>query len=181
MRVLAAAPDAVLWLLDPGDDDVASANLRRAASEGGVAPERLLFMPKLPHDEYLARYRHADLFLDTWPYGGHTTASDALFAGCPVLTLEGRTFAARVAGSLLRTLELPELIARDPDDYVARAGALLRQPEALAALRERLSANRLRSPLFDMDRYARDFTRAVQAMSSRARLGLAPAAFDVAP
>jgi predicted O-linked N-acetylglucosamine transferase (SPINDLY family) len=122
-----------------------------------------------------------DLFLDTWPYGAHTTASDALYAGAPVLTVAGRTFAARVAVSLLGTLGLPELIARDPEEYLVRACGLIEQPVVLGEIRRRLLAARSGSPLFDMARYARDFERAVEAMSSRARLGLAPADVDLAP
>jgi predicted O-linked N-acetylglucosamine transferase (SPINDLY family) len=104
-----------------------------------VARERLCFTPKLPHDRYLALYRHVDLFLDTWPYGAHTTASDALYAGCPVLTIAGRTFAARVGVSLLTTLGLPELIARDPEDYLVRACGLIEQPAVLAEIRDACS------------------------------------------
>ena len=181
LRLLASLPQATLWLLDPGDDGVARANLEAAAERAGIAPARLCFMTKLPHAQYLARYRHVDLFLDTWPYGAHTTASDALYAGCPVLTIAGRTFASRVGVSLLGTLGLPELIARDAEDYLVRACGLIEQPAVLDALRRRLAAARREGPAFDMARYGRDFTRAVHAMSSRARLGLEPADMDLAP
>ena len=181
LRLLASLPRATLWLLDPGDDGTARENLLSAAVRAGVARERLVFTPKLPHDRYLALYRHVDLFLDTWPYGAHTTASDALYAGCPVLTVAGRTFAARVGVSLLTTLGLPELIARDPEEYLVRACGLIEQPAVLSELKRRLLDGRRNSPLFDMAAFARDFTRAVQAMSSRARLGLAPADVDLQP
>jgi predicted O-linked N-acetylglucosamine transferase (SPINDLY family) len=181
MAVLRAVPGAVLWLLSGRESGVVAANLRRAAEAAGVAPERLVFMAKLPHDEYLTRFRHVDLFLDTWPYNAHTTASDALWAGCPVLTLPGDTFAARVAASLVGTLGLDGLVARDADDYVARAIALGRDAGALAAVRQRLEQARRDSPLFDMARFARDFERAIGAMIECHRRGEAPADLDLEP
>lgn len=177
-RILGALPDAVLWLLGDGNSELA-ANLRTAAQRAGIDPARLVFQPKLPHPQYLARYRHADLFLDTWPYNAHTTASDALWAGCPVLTLPGRTLASRVAGSLLHTLGLPELIATSVDDYVARAVALGRDAQARDALRAKLQAARSAAPLFDMARFAHDFTRAVRWMAARQRAGLPPTDHDM--
>jgi predicted O-linked N-acetylglucosamine transferase (SPINDLY family) len=179
MQILEAVPAAVLWLLDPGDVGDAAASLRREAAQRGVGPERLHFMRKLPHDEYLARYAQVDLFLDTWPYGAHTTASDALFAGCPLLTLAGETFAARVAGSLLTTLGLEQLIAPDRTEYVARAIAIAAAPERLAAIRQRLSQQRLEAPLFDLARFARDFATTIASMAIRARAGLGPQDFPV--
>lgn len=177
MRVLQAVPDSVLWLL--AGHEASSANLRAAASAAGVDPARLVFQRKLPHDEYLTLYRHADLFLDTWPYGAHTTASDALWAGCPVLTLPGRTFASRVAASLLATLGLDELVAADADAYRERAIALARDGGARRELRERLARARTTSPLFDMGTFARAFERAIVGMVERQRRGEAPADFDV--
>jgi predicted O-linked N-acetylglucosamine transferase (SPINDLY family) len=179
-RVLAAQPDAVLWLLDGKLPDI-GASLRAHARAAGIDPARLQLAPKQPHAAYLASYRHADLFLDTTPYNAHTTASDALWAGCPVLTVPGETFAARVAGSLNATLGLDELNARDDDDFVDRAVALAGDRAGLAALRARLADARARSPLFAMDRFARDFTAAITAMVQRRRAGLAPADFDLDP
>ena len=121
------------------------AQKRRCAA----SPERLVFAPKRPLPEHLARYRLADLFLDTYPYGALTTASDALWAGCPLLALVGETFVLRVAGSLLRTIGLPELITHTFDEYKAMALRLARNPDELANLRTRLAANRLTSSLFD--------------------------------
>jgi predicted O-linked N-acetylglucosamine transferase (SPINDLY family) len=179
-RVLAAQPATVLWLLDGRLPEI-GANLRALARAAGIDPARLHLLPKQPHAAYLASYRHADLFLDTTPYNAHTTASDALWAGCPVLTVPGATFAARVAGSLNATLGLDQLNARDDDDFVARASALAGDRVALAALRARLVEVRARSPLFDLDRFARDFTAAITAMVQRRRAGLAPADFDLDP
>lgn len=177
MRVLDAVPGSVLWLL--AGNAASSANLRRATAAAGVDPARLVFQPKLPHDEYLTLYRHADLFLDTWPYGAHTTASDALWAGCPVLTLPGRTFASRVAASLLTTLGLGELVCASADDYVARAIALATDGAANRALRARLAQARATSGLFDMAAFARAFERAVVGMVERQRSGALPADFDI--
>ena len=177
-RILAGAPGSALWLL--GEPAGAFArNLRAAASAAGIDPARLVFQPKLAHDAYLALYRHVDLFLDTWPYGAHTTASDALWAGAPLLTLPGDTFASRVGLSLLRTLDLPELVADDVDDYVARALRIAGTPGEAARLRARLRDARAGSPLFDMPRFARDFARAVAWMHERARAGQPPADHDL--
>lgn len=177
MLVLQQVPDSVLWLLSTpeGTDD----RLRQAATVAGVASERLVFLPRLPHADYLSRYVHADLFLDTLPYNGHTTASDALWAGCPVLTCTGRTFAGRVATSLLQHLGLPELACEDEESFIAMATQLGNDRDALATLRQHLSQQRTQSPLFDMQGYAADFKRAVQAMSARYRIGRKPADQDL--
>lgn len=176
--ILHQMPQAVLWLLIAGPAPMQD-NLRREAAVRGIDPQRLRFMPKLPHPEYLARYRHIDLFLDTWPYNAHTTASDALWAGCPVLTLPGRSFASRVAGSLLHTLRLPQLIAAGVQDYIARAAALAGDPTALARLREELAAAKRTTPLFDMNAFAADFAGAVRWMVARRRSGLPPVDHDL--
>ncbi len=165
LAVLQAVPGSVLWLLcGPGQAD---ARLRAAAAAQGVDPQRLVFMPKLPHAEYLARYRHADLFLDTHPYNAHTTASDALWAGCPVLTTPGRTFAARVAGSLNHHLGLDAMNVADDASFVATAVALARDPAALPALRARLAEARERTGLFDMDGFADDLAQLLRALARR--------------
>ncbi|HVJ36360.1 MAG TPA: tetratricopeptide repeat protein [Stenotrophomonas sp.] len=155
LAVLRGVPNAVLWLLSgPGEADN---RLRAAAHAGGVSPQRLVFMPKLPHPQYLARYRHADLFLDTEPYNAHTTASDALWAGCPVLTTPGRTFAARVAGSLNHHLGLATMNMADDAAFIARAIALGNDAAQRAALRAELAQRRSDSGLFDMRGFATDF------------------------
>ena len=124
------------------------------AQARGVAADRLVFAPRLPAAEHLARHRLADLFLDTFPYNAHTTASDALWAGCPLLTIAGETFASRVAGSLLTTLGLPELITTGLDDYEALALRLATDTKQLADLRARLQANRATSALFNGEQIA---------------------------
>jgi predicted O-linked N-acetylglucosamine transferase (SPINDLY family) len=172
MAILNAVPGSVLWLLAPGAE--AEHRLRSAATRAGIDPARLIFQPKLPHLDYLALYRHADLFLDTRPYGAHTTASDALWAGCPLLTLPGDTFASRVGASLLHALGLLELIAKDRDDYRRRAIALGRDDAARIALRSKLEAARKTAPLFDIGRFATHFSRAIFAMVEAARQGRAP-------
>src|SRR5205085_7637966 len=133
MRLLHAVEGSVLWLRY--DNDEACANLRREAEQRGVKGERLVFARRLGLPEHLARHRHAGLFLDTYPYGAHTTASHALWAGLPVLTMRGETFVSRVGGSLLSAMGLPELIVESPAAYEALALKLAREPDRLAALR----------------------------------------------
>jgi protein O-GlcNAc transferase len=158
MDLLKEVPGSVLWLLE-GNSDVA-VNLLREAEARGVAADRLVFAGKKPMAEHLARHRLVDLFLDTFPVCAHTTASDALWAGCPLLTLAGETFIARVAGSLLRTIGLPELITTSFDAYKALALRLARDAKMLADLRARLAVNRLTSSLFDATQFARNLEKA---------------------
>ena len=173
MAVLREVPASVLWLLSgPGNAD---ARLRAFAQAQGVDPRRLVFMPKQPHADYLARLQHADLFLDTGPYNAHTTASDALWAGCPVLTRPGDTFAARVAGSLNHHLGMDAMNTTGDDAFIARAIELGRDRRALATLRAELAQRRRGSSLFDMDGFARDFSGAITQMARRHRAGLPPA------
>ncbi|WP_401747311.1 O-linked N-acetylglucosamine transferase, SPINDLY family protein [Stenotrophomonas muris] len=161
--VLQAVPGSVLWLLSgPGQAD---ARLRTAAQAAGLDPARLVFMAKLPHPQYLARYPLADLFLDTHPYNAHTTASDALWAGCPVLTCPGDTFAARVAGSLNHHLGLARMNVADDAAFIATASALGNDPAALASLRAELVQARERSGLFDMAGFARDLSALLQRLA----------------
>ncbi|MEP6942301.1 MAG: tetratricopeptide repeat protein [Betaproteobacteria bacterium] len=153
MRILAPTPNAVLWLLDTSAE--ARANLGKEAQRRGVAPHRLIFAPRVDIASHMARHAAADLFLDTAPYGAHTTCNDALLAGLPVLTCVGESFASRVAGSQLHALGLPELVTRRIDDYEALAVALATTPGRLAKLRSRVAANRHDHALFDMEAYAR--------------------------
>lgn len=163
-QVLQGVPGSVLWLLSgPGRAD---ARLRDAARAAGVDPARLVFMAKLPHAQYLARYALADLFLDTHPYNAHTTASDALWAGCPVLTCPGDTFAARVAGSLNHHLGLHAMNVADDAAFITRAIALGNDPAALAQLRTQLAQARAGSSLFDMAGFAADLSRMLQQLAS---------------
>ena len=179
MRILQRVPGSVLWLLQ--DHPLTADNLRREAQARGVDGARLVFAQRLRTDEHLARHRVADLFLDTWPYNAHTTASDALWAGLPLLTWPGRSFAARVATSLLTTLGLPELVATSADDYEARAVAFGQHPQRLQPLRAALQAQRTQSPLFDGRVFARHLEQAFEAMLQRHRAGLPPAPMVVQP
>ncbi len=167
MRVLAAVPGSVLWLLH--GNDAADANLRREGAARGVAPERLVFAPPLPLGAHLARHACADLFLDTYPCNAHTTANDSLFAGLPLLTCAGETFAARVSGSHLRAAGMSELVTTSLDEYEALAIALAREPARLASLRERLARERATAPLFDIAAWTRDLeSRLLQAWDALA-------------
>ncbi|MGH8319865.1 MAG: tetratricopeptide repeat protein [Steroidobacteraceae bacterium] len=170
MRILAAAAGSVLLLLGGGPD--AERNLRRHAADRGLRPERLVFAPKLAFGEYLARYRAADLFLDTLPYNAGTTASDALWASLPVLTCPGRAFASRVAASVLTSAGLPELIAPDRAEYERLAVALATQPPLLAQMRRRLLEARPTAPLFDTLKFARSIEALYGRMHRRQRSGL---------
>lgn len=161
-RLLRAVPGSVLWLY--AGNPLVAGNLRGEAAARGVAPERLVFAPPRPLAEHLARHRLADLFLDTLPYNAHTTASDALWTGLPVVTCRGPTFAGRVAASLLETVGLPELVTESLEVYEALALDLARDPERLAGLRARLAAARTASPLFDGDRFARGLESAYRAI-----------------
>ncbi|CAO3451759.1 TPR domain protein, putative component of TonB system [Azospirillum argentinense] len=176
-RLLRAVPDSVLWLLDSHPE--ASANLRREAVRRGVAADRLVFAPRRPPAEHLARYRLADLFLDTTPVGAHTTASDALWAGVPVLTVMGEGFASRVGTSLLRAAGLPELAVRSLADYKDMALRLAGDPDGIARLKARLMAEGRRAPLFDTDRLARALERAYATMWGFHAAGKPPRPFMV--
>jgi len=150
IQILLGVPGSVLWLLDSGEE--MRTNLTAFAAEHGLAQGRIIFAPKQANHEHLARYRLADLFLDSAPYGAHTTASDALWLGIPVLTLSGRAFASRVCGSLVRAAGLPELVAATADEYVARAIELAHKPAELARHRKTLAARRARCDLFNMEK-----------------------------
>lgn len=165
LAVLREVPGSVLWLLSgPGRADE---RLREFARAQAVDPQRLVFMVKQPHAGYIARLQHADLFLDTEPYNAHTTASDALWAGCPVLTRPGETFAARVAGSLNHHLGMASMNVGSDAAFVARAVELGRNTRALAEVRAELAMRRTDSGLFDMAGFARDFAMAVETMTKR--------------
>ena len=172
MRVLRRVEGSVLWLLE--DNPAASANLRREAESRGVSPERLIFARRLPLAEHLSRHRLADLFLDTLPYNAHTSASDALWAGLPVLTCMGNAFAGRVAASLLRAIDLPQLIATAPAAYETLAVDLALNSQRLREIREKLQRNRLSTPLFDTAAFTRDLEAAFTAMYERYQADLPP-------
>lgn len=178
MRLLAEVEGSVLWLFDAYPD--VRTNLAREAESRGIAAERLVFAPRVATPDHLARQKLADLFLDTLPYNAHTTASEALWMGLPVLTLRGRTFAGRVAASLLLAVGLPELVAETLDDYEVLALALARDPAALAYLKSRLEQNRATAPLFDAPRFARNIESAFRQMWTTWAVGEEPRAFSVA-
>jgi predicted O-linked N-acetylglucosamine transferase (SPINDLY family) len=172
MLILRHVSDSVLWLLDSRDET--NARVKQLAAEHGVAPERVIFATRAGNPQHLARYLLADLFLDTLPYGSHTSASDALWMGVPVLTLPGRSFAARVCGSLVRAAGLPELVCAGPGDYVMRAVELGRQPERLAELKERLIAGRDTCLLFDTPLLVRHLEDLYRGMWTDFRAGRLP-------
>ena len=153
MRILQKTPGSVLWLLKT--NDAARDNLLAQARRAGVDCARIVFAPFLPEGEHLERLSHADLFLDTFPYNAHTSASDAVWAGVPVLTRSGSSFASRVAGSILRTLGIDELITDQPSDYETLACELAANPERLQALHRRLKAAIQDRPLYDAQNFAR--------------------------
>jgi len=177
MALLHAVPGSVLWLLRPGPGAVG--RLQRAARSHGVDAARLVFAPRLAPQEHLARHAAADLFLDTWPYNAHTTASDALWAGLPVLSRRGETFAGRVGASLLEAAGLPELVVGSAEAYVDLARDLAHDRARLAGLRARLARERLRCPLFDTAGFTRALEAAFAAMARRHAAGDAPASFAV--
>lgn len=173
MRILHAVDGSVLWLL--ADNPSAIRNLQHEAQVRGVDPGRLIFGSRLPQSEHLARHRHADLFLDTLPCNAHTTTSDALWAGLPVLTLPGASFAARVSASLLHAIGVPELVAHSPAHYEATAIELATQPERLLALREKIATNRASTPLYDTVSFTRHLEQAYVQMHTRRLEGASPA------
>jgi predicted O-linked N-acetylglucosamine transferase (SPINDLY family) len=177
MRLLQAVPGSVLWLLR--DNDAAMDNLRRQAEARGVDADRLVFGERIAPADHLARHAAADLFLDTLPNNAHTTASDALWAGLPVLTMRGSSFSGRVAASLLGAVGLGELVTEDLAAYENLALALVRDPERLAQLRARLGVANTVHPLFDTRRFARDIERVFTRMTERARAGRGPEAFAI--
>jgi predicted O-linked N-acetylglucosamine transferase (SPINDLY family) len=176
MRILKAVEGSVLWLFE--DNSVAAENLKKQAMAKGVNPERLIFAKKIPMHDHLARYRLADLFLDTFPYNAHTTASDALWAGLPVLTLRGRSFASRVAASLLQAISLPELITDTQSEYENEAIKLAVNPEQLITIRSRLMENRLNTALFNTPLFTKNIESAYMKIYDRHIRGLAPIDID---
>jgi len=179
MRLLDKVEGSVLWLYE--SNAAAMRNLKKRAADKGIAPERLVFAPKIKLEEHLARHRLADLFLDTLPYNAHTTASDALWAGLPVLTCVGTTFAGRVAASLLNAIGLPELITHSLPGYEALALELATNRKRLADIRSKLAQNRGTYPLFDTDRFRRHIEAAYTTMWERYQRGELPESFAVEP
>lgn len=177
MRLLAAVPGSVLWLIDGGE--AVRRNLQREAAARGIAPARLVFAPRQPRAEHLARHACADLFLDTFYCGAMATAADALWSGLPVLTCEGETMAANQSTSIVRAAGLPELVASGREAYEATALRLATTPDELADLRERLARHRTNCALFDTARRVRELDWAFETMWRRHLAGLPPESFAV--
>lgn len=173
MRLLHAVQGSVLWLIEDSPD--AMRHLQSETRNKGIDPARIIFAKRIPIPEHLARHQFADLFLDTLPYNAHTTASDALWAGLPVLTCTGTAFAGRVATSMLTALDLPELITSNASQYEALAYELAANPEKLQGIKAKLARNRLSSPLFNANLIVRDIEKAYQVMHQRFQEGLPPA------
>ena len=172
LEILARVPGSVLWLLT--GSDVSNNRLKAYAAGRGIAPERIVFAGKMANPDHLARYPLADLFLDTTPYGAHTTASDALWMGVPVLTLDGKSFPARVCGSLVRAAGLPEMVCASSEEYIDRAVALGRDRKSTQRLRETLAANRDTCVLFDTPLLARELEQLYAAMWADHEAGTLP-------
>ena len=179
MRLLDKVPGSVLWLIE--DNSGASNRLRDEAVSRTIDPRRLVFAERLPLREHLARHRVADLFLDTLPYNAHTTASDALWMGLPILTCRGACFAGRVCSSLLEAVGLSELIADNLEEYERRALEIARSRESLAALKDKLERNRQACPLFDTPRLCRHIESAYSTMRDIVERGESPRSFSVEP
>src|SRR5579859_1368639 len=179
MRLLRDVDNSVLWLF--AENDSAVNNLRAEATRRGVAPERLIFAPRVAAADYLARLRQADLVLDTLPYNAHTTACDALWAGVPVLTCLGSTFAGRVAASILKAVDLSELITTSLADYESLALKIAREPALAIALKQKLAHNRDACALFDTARFTRHMETAYSIMWQRHQAGGLPESFAVPP
>ena len=178
MRLLGKVANSVLWLLK--SNKWAEQSLKREAEARGIRAERLIFAEKVPQDEHLARQKLADLFLDTFNYNAHTTTSDALWAGLPVVTKLGEGFAARVAASLLTAIGLPELITESEEAYEALALAVATDPNELAKIKSKLEANRLTQPLFDSETYTRHLETGYQMAYDRYFTGHSPDTIIVA-
>jgi predicted O-linked N-acetylglucosamine transferase (SPINDLY family) len=177
MRILKRVDGSVLWLLQ--DNPSAAVNLRKEAAARGIDPARLIFAPRVPLPDHLARHRLADLFLDTMPYNAHTTASDALWLGLPVLTLIGQTFVSRVAASVLSAIRLTELITATEEEFENLAVELSTDRNELARIKDKLAATRITAPLFDIALFTRHIEKAYEIMLERFRAGIRPDHFDV--
>lgn len=180
MRLLRKIDGSVFWFKSLNESAVS--NLRREAGARGVAPERLIFARRMQENrDHLARLAYADLFLDTLPYNAHATACDALWAGVPVLTCLGNAFPGRVAASVLHAMDLPELVTKSLTEYEELALSLAQEPARLAAIKAKVRAHRLNTPLFDTARFTRDLEAAYHVIWERQRAGLPPMSFHVAP
>jgi len=162
IKILDQVPGSVLWLLSGGKE--ANERVQKLAGDNGIAPERLIFAEKKANPDHVARYPLADLFLDTFPYTSHTTAADSLWMGVPILTLPGRTFASRVCGSLVRAAGIPEMICKTPEEYIARAIEIGRNPGMIDTLKGKLTEGRFTCLLFDTPRLVRELENLFHGM-----------------
>ena len=165
MRILKAVEGSVLWLFE--DNDLSSESLKNEAHKKGIDSDRLVFAKRMSLPEHLARHQQADLFLDTFPCTAHTTASDALWAGLPLLTLIGESFASRVSASLLYAIDLPELITASQEEYESLAIVLATNPLKLDGIKQKLADNRLTTPLFDTPLFTKNLEAAYTEMYQR--------------
>jgi protein O-GlcNAc transferase len=179
MRLMRNLPGSVLWLLIDNAD--AMRNLQREAQARGIDPARIISAPRIPVEEHLSRQRLAGLFLDTFPINAHTTASDALWTGLPLVTCRGRSFVARVAASILHAAGLPELVTDNLADYESCALKLGADAQLMQSVRRRLAANRDTCPLFDLERYRRHIEAAYITMWEKWQRGEPPQSFSVPP
>jgi predicted O-linked N-acetylglucosamine transferase (SPINDLY family) len=179
MRILKSVEGSVLWLFE--DNTTASNNLRQHAQLRGVDSNRLIFAKRFPLDEHLARHRLADLFLDTSPYNAHTTASDALWAGLPVVTCMGQSFASRVAASLLKAVGLEELITNTQGEYEAKAIEIALDSLKLSAIKRRLYLKKKESTLFNGKAFAKNLEAAFLKIDERNRLSIEPESMTITP
>ena len=172
MNILKRVEGSVLWLFE--DNEFIKNNLIKEAEKRGVAGNRLIFAKRIDQQDHLARHREADLFLDTLPYNAHTTASDALWCGLPLITMAGNSFPARVAESLLNAVGLPELITRSAEEYESLTVSLASNPEELLKIKNKLAANRLKMPLFDTDLFRRHIESAYKTAYEHYQNNLCP-------
>jgi protein O-GlcNAc transferase len=177
LRLLDTMPSSVLWLLE--SNLLFANNLRGEAARAGIDPARLIFAPPMKNSEHVSRLALGDLFLDSLPYNAHTTASDSLWAGLPLITCRGEAFAGRVAASLLCAVDLPELITDSLDEYESLALKLANDRPLLQSYRDHLSRDPVRLPLFDTGRTTRQIEAAYEQMVSRQTEGLMPESFSV--
>jgi predicted O-linked N-acetylglucosamine transferase (SPINDLY family) len=177
LRLLKGVPSSVLWLLE--SNALFVQNLRQQIAEAGIDPARLVFAPQIENAAHISRLALGDLFLDSLPYNAHTTASDALWAGLPLITCRGRTFPGRVAASLLRAVNLPELITETLEEYESTALALARDRALLQSYRDRLTGESARLALFDTARTTRRIEAAYEEMMARWTKNVPPTGFDV--
>jgi predicted O-linked N-acetylglucosamine transferase (SPINDLY family) len=171
-QILKQVDNSVLWLLE--DNKVAARNLRQEAVNRGIDADRIIFAERMELSDHLARHKVADLFLDTFPYNAHTTASDALWAGLPLITIQGQSFASRVASSLLENLGLSEMISRSMNEYTSKAIMLGKNPILLREIKLNLFANRASSPLFDGKLFALHLESAFEKMYRQFALNKTP-------